>query len=217
MSSKPVPPPGYSLEDVPDFLKPTAATSKVVIQPPNGLDVARVTSTDPTTVQVNQRDQFGQPQLNHEETHVFEFSRNPAVVQQMEGDLASGKLPKTYTYGGADGLLQAQMQHKTIADFGPEQHAEMVRNYASESTEAIIKGDTAKLDKLNRAYKPFLNQLANLPGKNDSMTTMTQKDLTPADPGLPPSAVTGIMEPLKVMGGKTRVLKHLPRGYTLEK
>ncbi|MGB6934396.1 MAG: hypothetical protein WBD91_16585 [Acidobacteriaceae bacterium] len=213
MASKPTPPPGYSLEDVPDFLKQTAANSKVVIQPPNGKDVAVVHSSSPNEVDVNQRDQFGQPQLNHEETHVFQFSRNPAVVEQMQQTMATG--PKGYTYGGTDGLLQAQMQHKTIADFGPEQQAEMVRNYASESTEAIIKGDAAKLDKLNRAYKPYLNQLANLPGKNDSMTTMTQKDLTPAAPGLPPAVESGILAPLKVIGGKMGV--KLPKGYTLVK
>lgn len=209
------PPPGYSLEEVPDFLKQTAANSKVVIQPPNGKDVARVTSTDPTTVQVNQRDQFGQPQLNHEETHVWDFSRNPEIVSQMEADLRTGKLPKTYTYGGTDGLLQAQQQHKTIADFGPEQHAEMVRNYDEEITAAIKRGDAATVDKLNRAYGPYLDQLANLPGKNDSMTTMTQKDLTPVAPGLPPATESGILAPFKVIGGKARVM--VPKGYRLEK
>lgn len=206
------PPPGYSLEDVPDFLKATAGASKVVIQPPNGIDIAKVTSTDPNTVQVNQRDQFGQPELNHEETHVFDFSRNPAIVTQMEADLASGRLPKIYTYGGAEGLLRAQREGKTIADFGPEQRAEMVRNYAQESKQAILKGDAATLDKLNLAYGRLLNQEANLPGKNDSMTTMTQKDLTPAAPGLPSAMESGILTPLQTIGGRAGVMTTPPGG-----
>jgi hypothetical protein len=201
-----VPPNGYSLASVPNFLKPTAANMTIQIQPPNGIDVARVSSTNPSVVQVNQPDQFGQPQLNHEVVHGYEFSRNPAVVSQMEGDLASGKLPRTYTYGGADGLLAAQQQHKTIADFGPEQHAEMVRNYTTDAQAAIASKDMATLDKLNKAYGPYINQLVNLPGKNDSMTQMSQQDLTPPAPGLPPSAITGIMEPLNAIGGPARVI-----------
>ena len=202
-----VPPNGYSLASVPNFLKPVAANMTVQIQPPNGIDVARVTAANPNTVQVNQPDQFGQPQLNHEVTHGYQFSRNPVVVQQMEGDLASGKLPKTYTYGGADGLLAAQQQHKTIANFGPEQQAEMVSNYTQEANQAIAIGDMKTLDKLNKAYGPYIQQLVNLPGKNDSMTQMSQQDLTPAAPGLPPSAITGIMEPLPAIGGNARVVR----------
>lgn len=206
-SKRVVPPNGYSLQNVPNFLKPTAANMTVDVQPPNGLDVARVTSTNPNVVQVNQPDQFGQPQLNHEVTHGFQFSRNPAVVQQMEGDLASGELPKSYTYGGADGLLAAQQQRKTIADFGPEQQAEMVSNYQQEAQNAIAQKDMAGLDKLNQAYGPYIRQLVNLPGRNDSMTQMSQQDLTPAAPGLPPSSVTGIMEPLAAIGGNARIVR----------
>lgn len=212
------PPPGYSLKEVPDFLKPTAANSKVVIQQPNGRDISSVSSSNPTEIDVHQREQFGQPQLNHEETHVFQFSRNPAVVAAMR-EVPIARDPKnpmaSYTYGGTDGLLAAQQQHKTIADFNMEQQAEMVRNYSTEIKQAIARGDAAEVDKLNRAYKPYLNQLANLPGKNDSMTTMTQKDLTPAAPGLPPATESGILAPLKVIGGKAGV--KLSHGYTLEK
>ena len=202
--------PSYSLQDVPAFLRPTAAQSKVVIQPPNGRDIAVVHSTSPKVVDVNERAQFGQPQLNHEETHVFDFSRNPAIVQRMEEDLRSGKLPKSYTYGGIEGLLEAQRQGKTIANFGPEQRAEMVRNFQQETQDAIRRGDAARLDLLNRAYGPFIRQEANLPGKNESMTTMTQKDLTPPAPGLPPAVESGILAPNPLLGGKERFLRVPP-------
>jgi hypothetical protein len=202
-----VPPSGYSLANVPNFLRPTAAQMTVQIQPPNGIDVARVTSTNPNVIQVNQPDQFGQPQLNHEVEHGYEFSRNPAFVQQMEGDLASGKSPRGYDYGGADGLLAAQAQHKTIADFGPEQRAQFPSDYTRLANQAIAAGDMKTLDKLNKAYGPLITQLVNLPSKNDSMTTMSQQDLTPAAPGLPPSAITGIMEPLAAIGGNARVVR----------
>jgi hypothetical protein len=211
MSTTPTPPAGYKLENVPDFLKPTAEQSKVVVQPPNNKDIAVVHSSTPTEVDVNEPTQFNQPDLNHEETHVFQFSRNPEVVQQMESDLQTGKLPKTYTYGGPDGLLQAQQQHKTIADFGPEQQAEMVKDYQAGTQEALAKNDAAKLDKLNAAYGPFVRQLSNLPSKNESMTTMTQKDLTPPEPGLPPAEETGILAENKLMGSDEKVLKNPPK------
>lgn len=216
MSANPVaPPPGYSLEDVPAFLRPTAATMNVQVQPPNGIDVARVTSTNPNTVEVNEPSQFGQPQLDHEVTHGYQFSRNPAVVSQMEGDLASGRVPTAYTYGGPQGLIQARQQGKTIADFGPEQQAEMVKDYQQGTQAAIASGDAGKLDRLNQAYGPYLQQLARLPGKNDSMTTMTQQDLTPAAPGLPPASESGIMAPSKLLGGPMKIVP--PAGYTLER
>ncbi len=213
--STPTPPLGYSLEAVPAFLQPTAANSQVVVKPPDNRSIALVSSKEPNVVQVHEPSQFGQPQLDHEETHVFDLSRNPAVVSQMENDLASGKLPKTYTYGGPDGLLQAQREGKTIADFGPEQRAEMMSDYADGTKQAIARGDAKTLDKLNAAYGRYVHEEASLPGKNDSMTTMTQQDLTPAAPGLPPAEVSGILEPNPLLGGVAGV--KLPHGYKLEK
>ena len=221
------PPPGYSLEDVPDFLKPTAANAKVEVQPPNGIDVARVSPAAPNTVVVNQPSQFTQGDLDHEMTHSYDLSRNPAVIAQEAKVQAQqkaagmytpipGRLPKAYDYGGANGLIAAQQNGKTIANFGPEQRAQMVKDYAEETQAAMRSGNTAALDKLNQAYGPFLRQEASMPGKNDSMMTMTQRDLTPPAPSLPPSSETGIMEPLPEIGGTARVLKPPPNGYVVE-
>ncbi len=210
--STPTPPLGYSLDDVPNFLKPTAANMRVEVGQPNGVDIARVSSTMPNVVQVHQADQFGQPQLNHEVTHGFDLSRNPAVVNQMQNDLASGKLPKAYDYGGIDGLLAAQDAGKTIANFGPEQRAQMVKDYALEIKAAMKSGDLARFDKANRAYGPLIAQEAAMPGKNDPMNSI---NTTPAAPGLPPSAETGIMEENPLMGNQMRVVP--PAGYTLDR
>lgn len=219
MPNKPTPPAGYSLADVPDFLKPTARAMRIEVESPNGIDIAKVTSTQPNVIEVNQADHFSQPELNHEVEHGYQFSRNPAIVQSMEYDLATGKLPKTYDYGGIAGLLAAQQKGKTIADFGPEQRAEMVKDFQATTQKAIATGNTQLLDLAEKAYGRFLAQEARLPGKNDSMTTMTQRDLTPEAPGLPPSSITGIMEPDKRLGGVARVLKKvpmLPHGYRLQ-
>lgn len=226
----PAPPPGYSLENVPAFLQPTAQNMNIQVEPPNGIDVAKVSPAAPNTVVVNQPNQFTQGDLNHETTHSYDLSRNPAVVSQEASVMAqqqraglyntpvAGQLPKAYDYGGINGLLAAQQQHKTITDFGPEQRAQMVKDYTEGTQAAIKSGNAAALDKLNQAYGMYIRQLANLPGKTDSMTTMTQQDLTPPAPGLPPAAESGILAPNPLLGGPARVLKHPPpTGYTLEK
>ena len=209
---QPQPPEGYSLvEEVPDFLRPVAATTHVVNQPTDNQTIARVSSTNPTEIDVYDPAKFHSPELIHEMTHVFQFSRNPEIVSQMLNPLRTGKIPtayanpSVYNYGGADGLLAAQRAGKTIADFGPEQQAEIVRNYAVLTKEAIQTGNAAELDKIKQAYGPFIRQLAALPGKNDSMTTMTQKDLTLPAPGLPPATETGILAPDKLLGGAVGV------------
>lgn len=217
-SNRVVPPNGYSLANVPNFLKPTAANMKIVVQPPNGVDVAKVSPANPNVVVVNQPNQFTQGDLNHETEHGYDLSRNPAEVarlaqvqqQQQQAGMytpVAGQLPAAYDYGGADGLLAAQQQRKTIDSFGPEQRAQMVKNYTDQAQQAIASKDMPTLDKLNKAYGPYITQLVNLPGKNDSMTTMSQQDLTPPAPGLPPSAETGIMEPLPAIGGNAAVTK----------
>jgi hypothetical protein len=223
--STPTPPLGYSLENVPVFLQPTAQHMRIQVEPPNGIDVARVSPAAPNTVVVNQPSQFTQGDLDHETVHSYDLSRNPAVIaqeakvqaqQQADGMYTPipGQLPKAYDYGGADGLIAAQLKHQTIADFGPEQRAQMVKDYAEGTQAAMRTGNTAALDKLNQAYGPYLGQEASMPGKSDSMTTMTQQDLTPAAPGLPPSSETGIMAPNPLLGGPMRIVP--PVGYTLE-
>ncbi len=157
---------------------------------------------------------FTLPVETHEETHVFQLSRNPEVLTRMEENLASGKIRRDYDYGGMEGLLQAHRDRKTITDFGPEQQAEMVRDFQEKTQEAFKKHDPALLDKVNEAYGPYIRQLAGLPGKNELMTVMTQKDLTPPAPGLPPAVETGILAEDKLLGSKMEIIP--PKGYRLE-
>jgi hypothetical protein len=88
----------------------------------------------------------------------------------------------------------------------------MVEDYQRLTGDAMAKKDTKALDKITKAYHPFILQLARLPGKNDPMT-MTKADMTPAAPGPPPSSVSGVMMPDKLLGGAGQVV--LPKGYKL--
>lgn len=219
--STPNPPLGYALEQLPEFLWPTATRTNIVERPANGVDIAVVTPQQPSAIQVHDRQLFTEPVEAHELTHVFQRSRNQAVVNDL-ADAQSHLLTadgnaqrQAYDYGGLAGLMAARIHGKTIADYGPEAQAQMVSDYQRLTQQAITQGNERQLDAVNAAYGPFVHQIANLPGKNDSMTTMTQRDLTPDAPGLPPSTETGIMEPNPLIGGAARVLP--PAGYRLER
>lgn len=223
-TSAPTPPAGYKIEqvmeNVPNFLKPLVSSTSVDVHPDDPNYAAEVKLTSPHTIQAYGEDQFTQPVATHEMTHIFDNSRNMHVQAQNLMDTLEGKVSNdNYDYGGMEGLIQAQQQHKTIADFGPEQRANMVADYQELTKEAIDKGDAKLLDQANAAYAPFIKQEASLPSKNESATTMTQKDLTPPEPGLPPAEETGILAENKLMGSDEKVLKNppkLPKGYHLE-
>jgi hypothetical protein len=213
--SDPKPPTGYTVQDLPDFLRASNQNTKVVPAARNNTAIATVDVADPNTIKVREPQLFTNPVYTHESTHVYQMSRNPGVVKDVENRYATGKLPAGYDYGGVDGLLKAQQQRKTIAHFGPEQQARMVEDYQRQTKEAMAAGNAALLDKITKAYHPFIQQLAGLPGKNDSMTTMTKADLTPAAPGPPAASVSGVMYPDKLLGGQGKVVP--PKGYKLEK
>jgi hypothetical protein len=208
----PNPPIGYRLEvnKMPSFLRPTAATSKIVAAPLDDIAVAEVDSDNPKKILVRDPKNFTLPVETHEETHVFQFSRNPAIVNQWKDNLRKGNLTESYDYGGMDGLLQAQREHRSITSFGLEQQADIVKDFQQLTDKAIANKDFALLDKVNAAYGPYVRQLANLPAKNESMTTMTRRDLTPPPPGLPPATETGILAENKLLGSREMFLPPPP-------
>lgn len=213
--STPAPPLGYALDTQPAFLQPTVAQTKFVHVPSNGKAVAEVDSASPNTIQVREPGKFTPGIQAHEETHVFQRSRqteDPSLIDTVMNYLRPTPAPITgYDYGGIAGLEQARQQGKTIANYGPEAQAEIVRDFQEKTQAAIKSGDTATLDRLNSAYHPFVSQLAALPARGDTSKTI---DTHPAAPGLPPSAVSGIMEPDALLGGQARIVA--PSGYKLD-
>lgn len=201
--SDPKPPAGYTVKDLPAFLRDSAANTTLVPYQRDGSNIAAVDPRNPSTIEVKEPKLFTNPVYTHESTHVFQLNRNPAVVQGTAGG---------YDYGGADGLIAALRKGKTIADFGPEQQARMVEDYQRQTKEAMASGNRKMLDKLNQAYQPFIFQLSRLPGKNDPMK-MTKADMTPQAPGPPPSVASGVMQPDKLLGGEGRIIP--PKGYKM--
>jgi hypothetical protein len=213
--STPAPPLGYAIDTQPAFLQPTVAQTKFVAAPANGKAVAEVDADSPNTIKVREPGKFTPGIQTHEETHVFQRSRktdDPGLIDTVMNYLRPTPAPKAgYDYGGIEGLEQARAQGKTIANYGPEAQAEIVRNFQEQTQQAIKSGDTNLLDRVNAAYAPFVRQLAALPAKDDTSNTI---DTKPAAPGLPPSSVTGIMKPDALLGGQARIVA--PQGYKLD-
>ena len=215
----PTPPPGYSVENLPDFMKDANANTEIVgaapaIDPRTGGQIIadaplRFGPLDsPNVIEVRDPRAFDQPAQTHESTHKFQQSRNAPFVSSEFAPDGSSRAPtkasasEVYGYGGMDGLIQAQKQGKTIADFNPEQQADMVAAYQDITQHAIKTGNRAMLAQATAAYEPFVGQLARIPGKGANMTQMSQQDLTPPAPGLPPATVAGMpMLPSKLIGG----------------
>lgn len=207
---KGTPPPGapvgYPVDQLPAFLRSTAATAKIESAPSDGKSIAEVDPQESTnTIRVREPKMFTPGVEAHELTHVWDDTRNPGVIQRENEMIQSGTMPMGYDYGGMAGLMKARLARKTIADYGPEQRAEMVKDFQEATQEAIRRGDAAQLDKVNAAYAPFVRQEAALPDRNDPMTSI---DVTPKAPGLPPATESGILAPDRLIGGDERLLAY---------
>jgi hypothetical protein len=196
---KATPPPDYKIQNLPAFIRPANADTKILPAPPkaysaNATIIADVDPNSPTTISVRQPQLFTQPVQTHESTHIYQLSRNDGFLDNaMDTKNFAGKTAETLLdYDGISGLENAIKQRKTIANFNAEQQAQIVSDYQRLVADALNKGDRKALSRVTAAYHPFVSQLASIPPKGADMTKMTQQDLTPSAPSVPPATVAGM-------------------------
>lgn len=244
-NGQPVPPAGYKLDvtpppgyvpdnplpgygDVPAFLQQGLDMSRVrqvVTEPQTELDraaTAKENSVDPYKIQVLAPDLYGPPILNHELTHTFQDTRSRGLIPAQP--LSQGGR-FGYDYGGVEGLKAAQAKGKTVSDFNYEQQAEMVKDYKWEHDQYLKKAaagtitpaDEKRAYDLQQAYHPFIQQLANMPGREVSLQRNPLEELLgiqkpatidthPSPPGLPAynTPGLGVLPADPLMGGKSQ-------------
>jgi hypothetical protein len=126
--------------------------------------------------------------LSHEVAH---------KIQQKAGNFQPGQ--DNYNYGGLKGLEGLS----SISKLNPEQQANIPQDYMSQmnawTKQAVTPQILRQSDELNSAYARPMHQLANM--AQDGI------DTTPAAPGPPPAALTGMIKPLPEIGGKSLYLK----------
>lgn len=142
---------------------------------------------DANRVFVDDPARMTEPIMAHEVMH---------KIQQQAGNFKDTG-DASYDYGGIRGL-----QHlSSISKLNPEQQANIPQDYQTQMNAWTNGHITPKVlqqaDALNAAYARPIHQLANMAGSGNTI------DTTPAAPGPPPAALTGMIKPLPEIGGPT--------------
>lgn len=153
-------------------------------------------------IKVDEPKFFTRPVAAHEGTHVFQNTRIESARPSSSWD----KSDKAYDYGGAEGLLKARAEKKTIADFTDEKQAQIVEDYyafhlavlqvAQWQNGHLWPSQAEWFEKKKAAYQPFVNQLVGLPDESTPGPEKLTQTLNtkPPTPGLPPSSVTNELQ-----------------------
>lgn len=177
---------------LPLFEQPTASTLKV-LRGRGGDSIAHTTGSgvipqimgDANKIYVDDPRRMTEPILAHEVMH---------KIQQKAGNFTDTG-DSSYNYGGLQGLKALG----SISKLNDEQQANIPQDYQTQmnvwAKQQITPRILKQADELNAAYARPIHQLANM--ADDQINT------TPAAPGPPPAALTGMIKPLPEMGGPT--------------
>jgi hypothetical protein len=202
-----------SLDNAPGFTQKSLQKSgtKLDFTHPEKGTVAHVDMNDLSKIHVDQPSAMDKPIMAHEATHIFQGN----LKEPMSGDAKESFDTKAnYDYGGWQGLVKANEQHRHIRDFTDEQQAKMVGDYVEleqKMQNAFKEPPEKKLqllkewDLANQAMRPYVKQMQGQEMKwdKDSSTISTKPDPPPA----PPAELTGIAIPLEGIGGKAAYLE----------
>lgn len=195
-----------------------------------------VAEANPGKITVYRPNEYTPYVRNHEMTHELQQTRDigglklpgnntidlPGQVKPYSPDRYRPGDPRNYSYGGQDALLAARGK-KTIANFNPEQQADIVADYEKAQDDLLAKVQSGKYTQEDLknwqatydAYHPFVEQLSKVPeySAKRSIGTllgmgMPEAPPAPAAPGLPPADTPGLgyIQPDPVMGGVAAAL-----------
>ena len=235
-------------DSIPAFIRNSVNVNDVkqVVKTPGNDDkgvTAEVNDATPNQIDVFDPGKYDTGRRNHELTHVYQDSRGDSTssTSAVTGEVSIHNDP--YDYSGRatssralpkaeqmkaklEGLQKARNDGKTIANFNDEQQAEIVRDYKDQHDSFLkkvkdgtaTKKDLQAMSDLQNTYHPFIDQLAKMPSKTSSHTSMLDTLLghnmptintRPDAPGLPSFATPGIgivaADPL--MGGHSQPIR----------
>lgn len=135
---------------------------------------------------VDDPSRMSEPILAHEVMH---------KIQQKAGNFQPGV--DGYNYGGLQGLKALP----SISKLNTEQQANIPQDYQSQmnawTNHQVTPQVLKQADELNSAFARPVRQLAAMAQPGNTI------DTTPAAPGPPPAALTGMIKPLPEIGGKS--------------
>jgi hypothetical protein len=140
---------------------------------------------DANKVFVDDPSRMSTPILAHEVMH---------KIQQHAGNFKETG-DSSYDYGGLKGLQGVQ----SISKLNDEQQANIPQDYMAQMQHWAKQQVTPQMlqqsDQMNAAYSRPMRQLAAMAQPGNTI------DTTPAAPGPPPAALTGMIKPLPEIGG----------------
>jgi hypothetical protein len=134
------------------------------------------------------------PTAAHEATHVFQNSRND---QFQNAALPTAGSIKDYDYGGIRGL----MSNKSVADYNPEQQAEMVEDLTAAQGKLTPKMSQKQLqdwDITKNALERPIQQLASVPGQDNSIGGRIDHYFDQRGFGDPIARARGLLSPARM-------------------
>jgi hypothetical protein len=170
---------------LPEYQRPLAATQHLTYTGDAG-SAGHV--VDDNTIGVDNRQQFVPSVAAHELQHQIQNRAGGQTPVNMQAAMAS-KAAWNAIYG-LTGLNKAT----NISSLNDEQQAEIPRTYMEQYAQAVKAKDPKAVDRLNAQYARPVAQV--------QAQAANGINTTPAPPGAPPAALTGIAVPLPGMMSK---------------
>lgn len=139
---------------------------------------------------------YSKPIAAHEATHVFQNTRNDQFQDLESRQMPSSTSLSNYDYGGVKGLMANP--RKSVADYNPEQQAEMVEDLTAAQGKLTPKMSRSQLqdwDTTKTALERPIRQLASVPGQDNSIGGSIDHYLDQRGFGDPISRIKGILSP----------------------
>ncbi len=166
----------------------------------NVTDIASTNDAKPGIISVARPDLYT-PQVGaHEATHLYQNTRNREFRNHADSLTPSSPSLSEYDYGG-----QAGLRGKSIADFNPEQQADIVGDFTARSRSLPAHPGARDLrvwDQTREAYEPKIRQLQDVPPAPTGILAATDNFLQDHGLGRPIETVSGILHP-DVLNPKT--------------
>lgn len=148
-------------------------------------------------ISVTRPGMYDKPAAAHETTHVFQNTRNDQFQDLGNALLPNGTTSlKDYDYGGVKGL-QTNPQ-KTIANYNPEQQAQMVEDLtrAQGSLKPLMsRQQLQQWDNTKMALERPIRQLASIPAQDNSIGGRIDHYLHERGFGDPIARIRGVLSP----------------------
>lgn len=149
-----------------------------------------------SAVSVTRPSLYDIPIAAHEATHAFQNSRNDQFQDLENRQMPTSTSLANYDYGGVKGLTANPL--KSVANYNPEQQAEMVEDLTAAQGKLSPKMNRSQLqdwDTTKTALERPIQQLSSVPGQNNSIGGRIDHYLDQRGFGDPIARVKGILSP----------------------